>query len=312
MSKRKHKRKLSPTVTLRPRLEHLWADEALLHRDDSALAGDLDVLRHGIEPRFLLRTMLRTYDAASPEVRARLDAVLPAWLRKHEYLSTLREIATDATPAAELRNPLQAWLAITGLEIQLAAADAPDLFYRALYLNDEERLGEQSQGFLAILWYTNQRKWQASGLGILLDYNPPWDGAVKDIMILPSRNPERLLKHLHSMHSKGDMKLRPISPEQAKTLMLKSLFCNQTSEIRLPLDLIKAKSEFEQWILALPDGPDTPEFTLEDFKRLAHNGKSPEAIVHYEQTVGHRIRLEDGKELLIIDPDQQNWGRGWE
>ncbi len=312
MSKRKHKRKLSPTVTLRPRLEHLWADEALLHRDASALAGDLDVLRRGIEPRFLLRTMLRTYDAASPAVRARLDVVLPAWLRKHEYLSTLREIATDATPAAELRQPLQAWLAITGLEIQLAATDAPELFYRALHLNDEERLGKQSQGLLVVLWYTNRHKWQASGLNILLDYNPPWDGAVKDAFILPPRNPEQLVKYLHNVHSKGDIQLRPISPEQAKTLMLNSLFCNQASEIRLPRDLIKAKSKFEQWILALPDGPDTPEFTLEDFDRLAHNGKSPEAIVHYEQTVGHRIRMEDGNELLIIDPDQQNWGRGWE
>jgi hypothetical protein len=45
---------------------------------------------------------------------------------------------------------------------------------------------------------------------------------------------------------------------------------------------------------------------MEDFDSLATHGRRPEEIMHYEQTVGRRVRLDDGDELLVLaDPDPE-------
>ena len=58
-------------------------------------------------------------------------------------------------------------------------------------------------------------------------------------------------------------------------------------------------------LFTLPDGPETPPFTIEDFDELAREGKSAESLMMYEQTVGRRVRMEDGKEIVVkqLDPD---------
>jgi hypothetical protein len=65
MSKRGRKKRkairISPESTLRPRLDNLWAEGALLHKDDGAIEEDLDVVARDIAPDFLVETMLRVY-----------------------------------------------------------------------------------------------------------------------------------------------------------------------------------------------------------------------------------------------------------
>ena len=62
-------------------------------------------------------------------------------------------------------------------------------------------------------------------------------------------------------------------------------------------------------MLSLPDEPDTPAFTVDDFNFLARNGKLPEKIIQFEQTVGRRVRMEDGKEILVMGgPDWDEEG----
>ena len=74
MSKRRKKKKkavrISPASTLRLRLDNLWADEALLHKDDQAIEGDLDVIAHNVAPDFLVKTMLRAYLSTSAPARS--------------------------------------------------------------------------------------------------------------------------------------------------------------------------------------------------------------------------------------------------
>jgi hypothetical protein len=70
--------------------------------------------------------------------------------------------------------------------------------------------------------------------------------------------------------------------------------------------LIRARDAFERVVLLLPDVPDTPAFTMEDFDFLAHHGERPEGIMHFEQTVGRRVRLDDGEEILIIGTDWED------
>jgi hypothetical protein len=105
------------------------------------------------------------------------------------------------------------------------------------------------------------------------------------------------------------MELEPVSAERAKTVIMTALNCSRAAKLRLPRDLIAARDEFIRYVLSLPDGPDTPAFVADDFDFLARTGKRPEEVMHFEQTVGRRVRMEDGKELLVMGgPD---WDEEW-
>ena len=43
-----------------------------------------------------------------------------------------------------------------------------------------------------------------------------------------------------------------------------------------------------------------PSITIEDVDDLCHHRERPEDIRRFEQTVGRRVRMDDGKELLIM------------
>jgi hypothetical protein len=64
--------------------------------------------------------------------------------------------------------------------------------------------------------------------------------------------------------------------------------------------LIAAREHLIRQVLSLPDGPNTPSFTTKDIDFLCRNGQRPEDIMRYERTVGRRVRMSDGKELLVM------------
>lgn len=303
MSKKKRRSrravKISPESALRPRLDGLWAEGALLHKDDGAIEGDLDALARDVAPDFFVETMLHAYADASAPVRARLDGVLPGWLGRHDYLGVLKKMVAERALAQDLRSPALAWMKAGGLDTR-SFDRVPDLFWRAYYYDDEAVLGEKSQAYVAVFWYTGPRKNRAQGMAFLLDYNPPWDGSVKDILLAPRRHPERLIKDFLDVWVRGNMEPEIVSAERAKTVILTALNCNRAAGLRLPRDLIAAQEEFVRYVLPLPDAPDTPAFTADDFAFLARTGKRPEEVMHFEQTVGRRVRMEDGKEVLVM------------
>jgi hypothetical protein len=51
--------------------------------------------------------------------------------------------------------------------------------------------------------------------------------------------------------------------------------------------------------MPLPDLPDTPAFTTDDFEHLRQVGQSAEGLSAFEQTFGGRVRLDDGPQVLI-------------
>jgi len=305
MSKRKKRKRIdiSPATILRPRLDKLWADEALLHKEDAAIKGDLDVLARDVEPDFFVKTMLRAYVAASEPARDRLDRVLPRWLSERDCAETLQEMARARSLGSDLRPLALTWLEAAGADTE-PLESVPSLFLDAYYYDDEALVGEKSQAYVAAFWYTSTRRNRAQGICFLLDYNPPWNGSVKDILVAPRRRPKRLVRKFLDVWARGGMEPGPVSAEQAKTVILTALNCNRAADVRLPRDLIDARKIFERHVLSLPDGPDTPSFTIDDFDYMSGHGKPPEEIVHFEQTVGRRVRLEDGSELVVIgDPD---------
>jgi len=307
--KKKHAFKISPATTLRPRLDALWAGDALLHQDDAAIQADLDAIARDVAADFLVVTMLRAYLAAPAPMRDRLDRVVPRWLSQRGYVNTLQDVVAGQALGADVRLAALGWMKAAGVDTR-SFERPPDLFFRAYYYDDVRTLGEKSQAYTIVFWYTSPRKKRAQGMGFLLDYNPPWDGSVKDILVTPERPPNQALRDFLAVWTRGGMDPQTVSAERAKTVIVTALNRNRAARLRLPRDLIAARDVFTQHVLSLPDGPDTPSFTVDDFDYLARHGKPPEEIMRFEQMVGRRVRMEDGKELIVMgspDWDDEEW-----
>ena len=83
--------------------------------------------------------------------------------------------------------------------------------------------------------------------------------------------------------------------------------CGQPTGGDSSSDLIRQRNLFLESVLRLPNTSDTPPFTPDDFDELSSEYR--ESISHFEQTVGRRVRLNDGQELLVMgNPfDEDDW-----
>lgn len=301
MSKKKPAKRpnLSPAAFLRIRLDTLWSTPGLPQESAEKIAGDLEVLARGVTADFFLSTLLRASLTASEAARARLDTVIPAWLVHREYAGILAEAIQDGTLEDELLDQATRWLQAADVEVPVVSPQ--ETFYKAFHYSNE------FQGLLMIFWYANVRKTKAQGMGFLLDYNPPWEGAVKDIALYPKSSPEELVELITTEWEDLGMFLEAIDATQAATELVNVLLCNRAQVIRLPKDLISARDPFIRHVLPLLKAPDLPVFTAEDFDQLSQEGKTPEELIFIEHTQGGRMRLSDGKEILVMR-DDDDWG----
>ncbi|GAK61186.1 predicted extracellular nuclease [Candidatus Vecturithrix granuli] len=298
MSKSKKRRKNGPTlppiVTLRPRLDQLFSDVSFLEQEMSAGKTQIDHLLKEITPQDFWPVLLKAYQAASEQVQQSLAAMLPQWIRERGDQDTLIELVDLGRFDEKGQQNILQWLQAAGTDItDLQQKEETDRFFEAYTFSDD------SQGFILLFWYEDRRRRKVEGVNFLLDYNPPWEGAVKDAMFIPAGQPERVVQtHLGFWRQRG-VPLISLNAIQAKEHILQHLLSNRRAKIRLPRDLIISRKTFLENVLILPDGARTPRFTKQDFDELSQTGKSPEAIRRYEQTVGRMVRLPDGKEALI-------------
>jgi hypothetical protein len=291
---------LPAAALLRPRLDALFKDSTVAEKSDAEILAALDELAHGTKPEFLLPTLLRACLAAPVINRTRLDTLLPAWLRSRSHLATLGELFAKEKLDYELRGQAGAWLEANGIMPPKPTPISTDLFYQAHDLDDK------SQALVVVFWYTDAKKNRVYGMNFLIDHNPPWDGAVKDVMLYPKLDPrDAKWKYVDIWEERGQA-LKPISGAKAKTKILKCLECNRRTQIRLARDLANNRDAFWRFVIALPDERNTPKFTDDDWQALIKQGQSADEIMHYEQTVGRRVRMEDGKEVLIMG-DLSDW-----
>jgi hypothetical protein len=299
--KKGHASNIPPATLLRSRLDGLWQNPALTGQEPERIQADLDVVTRGVKPDMVVTTLLQAWVTAPPESRARLDQIVPGWLRDRGHLGPLQAIAADVTLEGDRRERALAWLAAAGVETQTLARPQPSgSFYRAYFYGDD------SQAIVNVFWYTDGRKTHVRGFNFLIDYNPPWEGAVKDIILYPQRTPQVAQREFVERCGEHGMRLKPITDVEAKQKILAALDRNRTSEIRLPRDLIAARLHLIRQVLSLPDGPNTPSITTKDVDLLCRNGQRPEDIMRYERTVGRRVRMDDGKELLVMG-DPSDW-----
>ncbi len=292
---------IPPAAVLRIRLDGLWQNPALPHQEHGQLEADIDAVTRSIKADALVPVMLRAYQDAPAEVHARLDQVIPGWLQARGHLPTLEKLTVNQALDNSLQPTALAWLAAAGRDVREQLAAQPDPFYGAYDLDNGY------QAAVILIWYSDPKRTRARGMNFLIDHHPPWDGAIKDIIYFPQRPPKDLVKRYVEIWEERGQPLTPISAVEAKQKILHALDCNGKSDIRLPRDLIAVREEFIRRVLSLPNGPDTPPITAEDFEFLCQHGQQSEEIVHLEQTMGRRTRLDDGTEVLVMGDLDDDW-----
>jgi hypothetical protein len=220
---------------------------------------------------------------------------LPGWLARQNGLEALATLVGRGQLTTVRQTTALRWLAAAGREVAAPAPSAVSTFHSAYLLEGEW------QTAVIVLWHSNARHSRARGLQFLIDGNPPWEWAIKDVMLFPNKPPEQLIERYVDMWRERGQAMMPIDAAALKRMLVIALKQNEAANIRLPADLIRLREEFFAHVLALPDGPDTPAFSSDDFHRLSTTGQSAEALSRFEQTVARRIRLDDGQEVFV-DP----------
>ncbi len=287
---------ISPLSVLRPRLDKLLGDPATVDLEASALEAKLNALLEDLDPIKSLPILFKAVAKAPKNVQPCLDNVMPAWLTEHGYEDAILTLIERHRLNRVEQKIANTWLEDTEAKIpDLAEYQQQSLFYEAYTYSDF------SQGLIIVLWHMDYRKRRIQGFNFLLDYNPPWEGAIKDSLLFPPASERKVQQEYVDSWAAQGAELKPLSAAEAKEEVLNHLLVNRQEGIRLPRDLIRARRYFVQHILSLPDSPDHPVFTVDDFDKLSRTGKTPESIMYFEQTVGRRVRMDDGKEVIIRD-----------
>ena len=291
---RKPKRpNIAPAALLRARLEAAWLAESAAQQAPEQLRAALQAASQGLKPALVISVVLPAFEAARPEVQTKLETVLPAWLAQRDGLNALETLITkDQLTVAQKATGLR-WLAATGRDVVTLTPSAASTFHSAYLLE-----GEWQTAVIG-LWYSNLQRSRARGLLFLIDGNPPWDWAVKDVMLFPNKPPQALIERYVDSWKENGPAMTAIDALALKRRLVLALKQNEAAHIRLPADLIRLREVFFEHVLSLPDGPDTPAFSTDDFDRLSTTGQSAEDVSRFEQTVGRRVLMEDGKELFI-------------
>ncbi len=304
MKKSEHKNKKRPSSSipsslalLRPRLDRMLAAEELPLQDSQAVLASLEAAGQGIKPGDFLAVLLKAFTTAASFPNW-LNEPVSSWLvqsaERGNALAGL--IKRGSLPPAEDRLARE-WAAQAGILVPEAGSEPVHPFYKAWTVTGEW------QGVVIILWHTDRSRRQVGGMSFLYDFNPPWEGAVKGVISFPEDRLERAEQRLMDHWRERGLPLKPIAAHAAKTEVFKRLLDNQAQHIRLPADLINAHDEFFAYIYNLPDEADTPVFSPQDFLDLCQLEKQSEAIVQFEQTIGHRVRMPDRKEIIVRDMD---------
>lgn len=287
---------------LRPRLDQLLRGDTMQQGDVAILAA-LDSLTTGLKPAAFLPMLLAAYGAAAPMPQAHLAALLPTWLGHSGYAQALRGLVAQRALAPDQQQIALAWLEAGGEPTEDLAAELAswDPFYAAY------EVGNEFQSSLMIFSYANPRRLRVQALGFLIDTQPPWEGAVKDVLRQGQRPPEDAIEQYVSVWSERGEVPRPLEAAEAKRRVLSALLQNRKQQIRLPADLIAVRGQFLSDVLTLPDAPQTPAFSADDFDALAQDGRRPETLMRAEQTLGYQTRAPDGRVIRVLRPSDDDF-----
>lgn len=276
------------------RLSQLFAGGAA---DGPALFAELDRLTEGLKPgSFLPLVVGAVYDA--PEARrAGLAPLVGEWLRERGLLGALGELEARSMSQNPARGLARGWLEAGGI----APSDEVALDPAELFL-DAYELGEPSQDSPTLFWYEDARRRKVCSAAFLVDFEPPWDGAVKDLAFRRHRDPVEATDRFLGLWRSRGVEPRPMDAETASQRVWAALRQNQARGIRLPADFVAAMPQILPFLLALPASPEAPPLSADEVEAMAREGRSPESIRQEEQLLGYQTRMPDGKVIRIMRP----------
>jgi hypothetical protein len=246
-------------------------------------------------PAQYLPVMLKAFGAIEPAIQEDLALLMVTWLKRRDDIPHLKDMVEEGRFDAASGTTARQWLDHAGEPINLTPQTAAEQFYAAA--EGVDKLG--SQGLLYVAWYGNRLRSRVRGCYFLIDYNPPWEGAIKDILWYNWRDPEGDQQKFLDVWAEGVLTWTELDPVEAKRRFIGHALVNLVTGISLHRDFIVSRDEILARILGLPDGPVTPPFSAEDFDGLMGLAQSSEQISRFEQTVGRRVRMDNGTEVFV-------------
>jgi hypothetical protein len=218
------------------------------------------------------------------------------WLQQHELVELLHSLEARYTFKEPTRSVVRALLVSCGnLDLEEVVNPA-DLFLAAF------EFGGPSQDSPSIFWYEDERRRRVYSASFLVDFEPPWDGALKDIAF--NRHPnfnEAVSAYRYTWRMSG-LVPQSIDVTTVTQRIWKALRQSQVQGIRLPADFIAVLPKVMPFLNALPVGRGTVPLSAAEVDALLTIGRSPESIRHEESVFGYQIRMPDGGIIRIIRP----------
>lgn len=285
---------------LRPRLDQLFADPAA---DPAPALAELGRLTDGLKPASFLPILVDAFTAAPEPRREHLDAPLGAWLRERGLLEALRDLDARQTLEGPARAAARAWLEAGGIE----PAQPADLTLADLFISAYE-IADVSQASPTMFWYEDVRRRRVRSLSFLIDFEPPWEGALKDATVRIHRSADRALEEFSQIWQLHALQSRQIDATAAARRVWTSLRQSYAQKIRLPADFILDIDQILPFLFALPVVPAVPPLSAAELFSLTRIGRIPEDLRLDEQTLGFQKRMEDGSIIRILDLSDDKLG----
>lgn len=283
--------------TLGPRLKQLATDEALAA---SSLGAELSRLTAGLKPASFLPILVNTLMLVPDEQQERLAQPIGQWLQAQHLIDALGQLEAKQSFTGTSRNLARRWLEEAGVSPAPIEEVTPDDLFVGAY-----KVGSVSQSSLAIFWYKDERRRQVQSLIFLIDYEPPWEGALKDIAYKPFRDADTAMEQYRAMWEDA-----PDSPEEVdRSTAMQEIWAtirqSQTQGIRLPVDFIKVLPMTMPVLYAFSSYPEVSTLSQEELIAMAKEGQSPEMLSKQEQLEGYQMRMPDGSIMRIVRPPDE-------
>lgn len=276
--------------SLRPKLAALFATPPL---DAAALSQ----LTDGLKPASFLPILVGTFADSPAADRAQLDAAVGAWLREQGHLAPLRDLEARQTFEGAAREAARAWLETGGIQL------APDTPVEQLdRLLAAYQVGDSYQASYSLFWLDDPRRKRVRMASLLVDFQPPWEGAVKDIAYHTFRDFTTATDEYFALWRRTGMPPRPIDAAEASRLIWTALGKNYAEQIRLPADLLAEFETVMPMLYALPAVPEAPPLGEQELLAVTTHGRSPEGLRTEERFFGYQTRLDDGSIIRILRP----------
>ncbi|PDW04004.1 hypothetical protein [Candidatus Viridilinea mediisalina] len=283
--------------TLSPRLKQLTADQALAL---PSLETELSRLTNGLKPASFLPILVNTLVLLPDQQQERINPSIGQWLQAQGLIDALAQLEANQNFTGTSRNLVRHWLEAAGTTLAPIEEVTPDDLFIAAYT-----VGNESQSSLALFWYKDERRRQVQSLMFLIDHEPPWEGALKDIAYKPFRNADIAMEEYFKVWEDAPDPPEELDRVDAMQQFWASLRQNQAQGIRLPVDFIAVLPQTLVALYTLSDHPEVSPLSQEELLALAQEGQSPERIRKEEQLHGYQMRRPDGSVMRIMRPPDE-------